>query len=182
MTPLPGALGGTELIAWRLETSKHLNTWQSAEGAFLFGGRWSSAGRRILYTSLDPATAILEVGVHKGLATLDAVAHTLLQIEILDPNQVFKVEHATVPNSNWLRPGTVSRAQQAFGDALLAAHAMVLLPSVVSTHSWNLLMNLDVGVEAAVQAGADTGVQAGAKFFKLRGSEAFALDPRLNPA
>ena len=174
MTPLPGALGGHDLIAWRLETSRHFKTWQSAEGAFLFGGRWSSAGRRVLYTSLDPATAILEVGVHKGLATLDAVAHTLLHIEILEPARVFRVEHATVPNPNWLRPGTVSRAQQAFGDALLDAHVMVLIPSVVSIHSWSLLMNLDVG--------ADTGAQAGAKSFKLRGSEAFALDPRLNPA
>ena len=133
----------------------------------LFGWRWSwrSAGKRILYTSLDPATAILEVGVHKGLATLDAVAHTLLHIEILEPARVFRVNHANVPNPNWLRPGTVSRAQQAFGDALLATHAMVLMPSVVSTHSWNLLID----------------VQADAKFFKLQGSEAFALDPRLNP-
>ena len=178
MTPLPGALGGTELIAWRLETSRHFQTWQSAEGAFLFGGRWSSAGRRVLYTSLDPATAILEVGVHKGLATLDAVAHTLLHIEILQPARVFKVEHATVPDPNWLRPGTVSRAQQAFGDALLDAHALVLIPSVVSTHSWNLLINVEAGVDPGVPAG----VQARATFFKLRGSEAFALDPRLNPA
>ncbi len=169
MTPLPGALGGTELVAWRLETSRHFKTWQSAEGAFLFGGRWSSAGQRILYTSLDPATAILEVGVHKGLATLDAVAHTLLQIDILDPARIFKVEHAAVPNLNWLRPGTVSKAQQAFGDALLAAHTLVLIPSVVSIHSWNLLIN--------IQAGAKTS----SKVFKLRDSEAFALDPRLNP-
>ena len=144
----------------------------------LFGWRWSwswsSAGKRILYTSLDPATAILEVGVHKGLATLDAVAHTLLHIEILEPARVFKVEHAHVPNPHWLRPGTVSKAQQAFGDALLAAHGLVLMPSVVSTHSWNLLINVEAVVE--------TGGEAGAKFFKLRGYEAFALDPRLNPA
>lgn len=154
------------LTAWRLETTKHFATWQSAEGAFLFGGRWSSKGTRVLYTSLDPATAILEVGVHKGLATLDAVAHTLVQLEIIDPARVFTVDTATVPNPNWLRPGTVSKAQQQFGDALLKAHAMVLIPSVVSTHSWNLLI--------------DTSAAAG--LFKLKSHEAFALDPRLNPA
>jgi hypothetical protein len=50
----------------------------------------------------------------------------------------------------------------------------VLMPSVVSTHSWNLLINLNAGV--------GKGVQASATVFRLRGSEAFALDPRLNPA
>lgn len=166
MTPLPGALGGAGLVAWRLETGRHFATWQTAEGAFLFGGRWSSKGNRVLYTSLDPATAILEVGVHKGLATLDAVAHTLVQIEILDPQRVFKVAPATVPNPNWLRPGTVSKAQQQFGDVLLKSHAMLLIPSVVSTHSWNLLIDVTTA----------TGL------FKLKSHEAFALDPRLNPA
>ena len=56
MTPLPGALGGLALRAWRLELTRHASAWASAEGAFRFGGRWSSAGRRVLYTAIDPAT------------------------------------------------------------------------------------------------------------------------------
>lgn len=154
------------LVTWRLETTKHFASWQTAEGAFLFGGRWSSPNRRVLYTSLDPSTAILEVAVHKGLRTLDAVAHTLIQIEVVRPKRVFKLDPAIVPNPNWLRPGTVSKDQQLFGDALLKAHAMVLIPSVVSTHSWNLLIDIDAAKDQ----------------FKLKRSEAFALDPRLNPA
>jgi RES domain-containing protein len=165
LTPLPGALGGTELIAWRLETSKHFPTWQTAEGAFLVGGRWSSAGRRVLYTSIDPATAIVEVGVHKGFNTLDAVPHTLIEIEISDPARVYVVQPTALPNPSWLRPGTISAGQQSFGDDLLASNPLVVVPSVVSTHSWNLLIDV---------AGA-------AGLFSLRGSEAFALDPRLNP-
>lgn len=154
------------LVTWRLETSRHFATWQTAEGAFLFGGRWSSPNRRVLYTSLDPSTAILEVAVHKGLRTLDAVAHTLIQVEFVRPKGVFKLDPASVPNPNWLRPGTVSKEQQLFGDALLKAHALVMIPSVVSTHSWNFLIDVD----------------AAAGQFKLVSSEAFALDPRLNPA
>ena len=154
------------LVTWRLETTKHFASWQTAEGAFLFGGRWSSPNKRVLYTSLDPSTAILEVAVHKGLRTLDAVAHTLIQIEILRPKRVFKIDPTSVPNPNWLRPGTVSKAQQQFGDALLKAHAMLLIPSVVSTHSWNLL------IDASAAAG----------LFQLKSHEAFALDPRLNSA
>lgn len=154
------------LVTWRLETTKHFATWQTAEGAFLFGGRWSSPNKRVLYTSLDPSTAILEVAVHKGLRTLDAVAHTLIQMEVVRPKHVFEVDPASVPNPNWLRPGTVSKDQQLFGDALLKAYAMVLIPSVVSTHSWNLLIDVD----------------AAKGQFKLKSNEAFALDPRLNPA
>lgn len=166
MTPLPGALGGTKLVTWRLETTKHLPTWETAEGAFLVGGRWSSTGRRVLYTSIDPATAIVEVGIHKGFNTLDAVPHTLLQIDIRDPTRVHVIDVASIPNGNWLRPGTVSAAQQAFGDALLKAHPLVLIPSVVSTHSWNLLIDVSSAVG----------------LFKLRQNEAFAHDPRLNSA
>ena len=154
------------LVTWRLETTKHFASWQTAEGAFLFGGRWSTPNKRVLYTSLDPSTAILEVAVHKGLRTLDAVAHTLVQIEVVRPKRVFKLDPAIVPNPHWLRPGTVSKDQQLFGDALLKAHALVLIPSVVSTHSWNLLIDVD----------------AAKGQFKLVYSEAFALDPRLSPA
>jgi RES domain-containing protein len=165
LTPLPGALGGKGLVAWRLETTKHFSMWDTAQGAFLVGGRWSAVGRRVIYTSLDPSTAIVEVGVHKGLDTLDTVPHTLLEIEISDPARVHVVDLATIPNPHWLHPGAVSAGQQAFGNVLLATYPLVVLPSVVSSHSWNLLVDV---------AGA-------AGLFKLRCSEHFALDPRLSP-
>ena len=117
-----------------------------------------------MYTALDPATAILEVGVHKGLAALDVVPHTLVLIRISDPTKVHVADVSAV-NQNWLRPGAVSAGQQAFGDELISRHPLILLPSVVSTHSWNLL--IDVGTAATL--------------FKLAAHEAFALDPRLNP-
>ena len=152
-------------MAWRLETTRHFSTWDTAQGAFLMGGRWSSVGRRVIYTSLDPSTAIIEVGVHKGLDTLDTVPHTLLEIAINDPAQVHVVELAAIPNLHWLQPGVVSVAQQAFGDVLLAMHPLIVLPSVVSSHSWNLLIDVTSAVS----------------LFKLLRSAHFALDPRLNP-
>ena len=166
MTPLPGALGGSEFVAWRIERTRHFPAWQTAEGAFRVGGRWSSAGRRVLYTSIDPSTAIVEVAVHKGLQTLDTVAHTLLEIGIVDPSRVHVVAAGSISDPSWLRPGAVSSGQQAFGDALLAVHPLVLIPSVVSTHSWNLL------IDVAASSGR----------FGLRRDEPFVLDPRLNPA
>ncbi|WP_196796267.1 RES domain-containing protein [Acidiphilium cryptum] len=46
-------------------------SWDNGEGAHLGGGRWNSRGVRAVYYSLDPATAILEVAVHKGFGILD---------------------------------------------------------------------------------------------------------------
>ena len=42
IAPLPGPLGGTELVAWRLDARRFAATWDSGEGAYRFGGRWSS--------------------------------------------------------------------------------------------------------------------------------------------
>jgi RES domain-containing protein len=164
MMPLPAALGGTGLTVWRLESDKHLPTWDLAEGAFLVGGRWSSPGRRVLYTSLDPATTILEVAVHKGFNVLDTVPHKLLTLNIVSVG-VHIVEPSDIPNPNWLRPGTISLNQQKFGDALLDQYPLVVLPSVVSTHSWNLMINL-------LNASG---------LFTIKDQESFALDPRLTP-
>ena len=167
MTPLPPALGGAgELVAWRLDRARHAPAWESAEGAFRAGGRWSSKGVRAVYCALDPATAILEVAVHKGFEVLDIDPHTLLHLHIDDPAGVRVVQPSDVPNPNWLRPGTLSRGQQAFGDALLAAHPFVVVPSVVSSHSWNLVFT----------------AEAARGRYREAGREPFALDPRLNPA
>jgi len=119
----------------------------------------------VLYTSVDPATAILEVAVHTGFKVLDTVPHTLLELSV-KPAGVHIVQPADIPRPSWLRPGTVSIEQQQFGDHLLDDHAIVLVPSVVSTRSWNLLINMNNA----------------AGLVSLSNQEAFALDPRLHQA
>ena len=163
--PLPGALGGTELVAWRLDARPFAATWDSGEGAYRFGGRWSSVGTRAVYCALDASTTILEVAVHRGFKRMDTVPHSLTSFRIIDPADIHVVEAAMLPNPNWLRPGLPSAGQQEFGDALLQAHKFVLVPSVVSPNSWNLLF-------VAARA---TGRYA------LRSQEGFALDTRLHP-
>jgi RES domain-containing protein len=166
MTPVPGPLGGSELLAWRLDKAVHAANWTSGEGAYRVGGRWNSRGVRAVYCGVDPATAILEVAAHTGFRTLDTVAHVLTAIEVVAPADVHIVDPATLPNPNWLLPGLISAGQQAFGDALLAGHKFILVPSVVSRHSWNLVF------VAATAVGA----------YAQRSQEPFALDPRLHPA
>ena len=57
----------------------------------------------------------------------------LTSARIADASRVHVIDAADVPNPNWLRPGAVGAGQQAFGDAMLKVHAVVLIPSVVST-------------------------------------------------
>ena len=120
---------------------------------------------RAVYAALDPATAILEVAVHKGFRVLDTSAHVLTSASVADPTRVHVVAAADVPNANWLRPGMPSAGQQAFGDALLLKHPFVVIPSVASTHSWNLLFD----------AGRARGL------YQATAQEPFALDTRLHP-
>ena len=165
MTPLPAGLGGTELVAWRLDRSSYAAIWDSGEGAYLEGGRWNGRGVRAVYCSIDPATAILEVAVHKGFEALDTVPHVLTAVEISDPSSVHIVAPGDIPNPNWLRPGIPSAGQQMFGDRLLARHKFVVIPSAVSINSWNLIF---VGTKAF-------------DAYTLRSQERFALDTRLHP-
>ncbi len=140
--------------------------WDAGEGAFLFGGRWSSPGVRVVYCSIDSATAILEVAIHKTVRILDTVPHVLTTLRVIDLTTIHMVGPAAIPNPNCLHPGIPRAGQQAFGGALLAAHPFVLIPSAVSTYSWSLLF------DAVAAKGAYTLVR----------QERFALDTCLHPA
>lgn len=165
MTPLPAALGGNELVAWRLDSATHASTWASGEGAFQRGGRWNTKGVRAVYCSIDPATAILEVAVHTGFPVLDTVAHVLTAVNIAERSSVHVVDPASLPNPDWLKPGNPGAGQQAYGNQLLSEHKFIAIPSAVSSHSWNLIF------VAATAAGA----------YDVRLQEPFALDTRLHP-
>jgi len=152
-------------VFWRLDEARFASAWDRAEGSYLAGGRWNPPGRRIVYAALDPATAILEVAVHKTFRALDTEPHILTQARIIDPVQAHLVDSRSIPNPNWLKPGTPSAGQREFGAALVDAHAFVLLPSVVSTHSWNVIFD-------AAKA---------AQLYDRVIQEPFALDTRLHP-
>jgi len=106
----------------------------------------------------------MEVAVHKGFAVLDTEPHVLTWFRI-ETSGIRVVEAADVPNPNWLHPGIPSAGQQKFGNDLLAVHDFVMIPSVVSRHSWNVIFDP---------------IRAKTMFHVIE-QERFALDPRLNP-
>jgi len=165
MTPLPGALGGQGLVAWRLDRARHAASWDSGEGAFQVGGRWNPAGVRAVYAAFDPAAAVLEVAVHKGFGVLDSQPHQLTRFEITAPDKLRVYQPEDVPDPDWLSPNDQTPAQRVWGAEQLQAHKVIILPSAVSRNSWNLvfLAPLAEGWIGAVQ------------------QEPFILDPRLHP-
>lgn len=164
MTPFPPLLG-TPVRAWRVDEARFRTTWDSATGSFVSGGRWNPKGVKALYCSLDAATAILEVAVHKGFPALDKTAHVITAVKIDDPALVHVVQSGDVPNPAWLLTGVPSAGQQEFGAALLAEHVFVAIPSVVSQHSWNLVFDPD---------------RAAGRFAEVL-QEPLSIDTRLNP-
>jgi RES domain-containing protein len=165
MTPLPDHTG--RVLFWRLDDKRHARTWDSGEGARLKGGRWSPPGVAAVCCSLDPATAILELAVHKGFDALNGVAHVLSAAALAIPwDRVHVVQPKDVPNKLWLYPCAFSAAQQGFGHRLMSTHDFVAIPSAVSRRSWNLIF--------------DAGRAAGK--YALQHQEDLDLDPRLNPA
>ncbi|MCG6658263.1 RES domain-containing protein [Halomonas campisalis] len=154
-----------DLCLWRLERKRHLAGWDSGIGAELAGGRWNSKGRAAVYGSLDPSTAILEVAAHKGFKALDTLPHVLLCARILAPERAYRVTADSLPNPNWLIPGSPGQGQQSYGDWLLNQHPFLIVPSTVSRYSWNIVMN-PVTAEG---------------LYDVVLEEPFALDTRLNP-
>ena len=84
MTPLPPPLGSGAVTGWRIDQAQFRTSWDSGIGAFQSGGRWNSKGIYAIYAALDPATAILEVAVHKTFRALDVVPHVLTAFRIAD--------------------------------------------------------------------------------------------------
>lgn len=138
MTIFPPQLAAP-LRGWRMDQEIHAGGWNTGMGAYLFGGRWNPKGMKVVYGSLNAATALLEVAVHKGFAALGIVPHVSTVLEVNEPDQIHVVHPGDVPEATWLLPGVPSPRQQAFGASLLREHYFVAIPSTVSRQSWNLL-------------------------------------------
>jgi RES domain-containing protein len=164
MTSLPGHTGA--VLFWRLDDKRFEKTWDSGEGARHRGGRWSPPGVPAVYCSLDPGTAILEVAVHKGFGTLNAVPHVLSAVRLdISWDRVPIVRPEDIPYKLWRYPCASSAAQQEFGNRWLKTHGFLAIPSAVSRRSWNLIFDANRSVGK----------------YTLQGQEDLDLDPRLDP-
>lgn len=110
------------------------------EGAYRYGGRWSSPGTRLAYTSEHQSLAMLEYFVHLDAA--DA-PHDLVLVtaEIPDdlPSQRIAVDKLP---SNWRRspaPDELARIGDEF--VLKSALCVLIVPSALAPNENNWLLN-----------------------------------------
>ena len=110
------------------------------EGAYRYGGRWSSAGTRLVYTSEYQSLAMLEYFVHLDAddAPTDLV---LVTAEIPDELPREQVAASELP-SQWRRsPAPAELAR--FGDEFVqkAERCIFVVPSALAPHENNYLLN-----------------------------------------
>jgi RES domain-containing protein len=110
------------------------------EGAYLYGGRWSSPGVRLSYTSEYQSLAMLEYFVH--LDKDDPPEDLVLAIaEIADDVSRERVQASDLP-ANW-RDAAAPPELSEIGDrfAQKGEHCLLLVPSVLAPAENNWLIN-----------------------------------------
>lgn len=138
----------------------------TGEGARLYGGRWNSPGRALIYLGATPAISALEVLVHNPRPEL--LTHSFVIIEALLPEDtVLDLDTASLV-VGWNDPIDTTTANR-IGDEWLGSGASLVLrvPSAVLPLEYNLLVN-----------------PAHPRFSDIRVEEQrpFALDRRLSPS
>lgn len=110
------------------------------EGAYLYGGRWSSVGTRLSYTSEHQSLAMLEYFVH--LDADDAPEDLMLaSAELPDDLSREQIKFADLP-ANWHEtPAPPELAR--LGDDFIrrAQYCLLIVPSVLAKAENNWLLN-----------------------------------------
>lgn len=127
------------MIAFRIADRRH--PMFDPTGAFLFGGRWNSPGKRMIYAAQTYAGALLEVLVHANLGVVPKT-HAAIAIHIPDdlPREVLAIDDL----EGWASEDLA--ASRHFGDGWLEEQrsAVLLVPSVVLRgREFNVLLNPD---------------------------------------
>ena len=125
------------LTLWRLTKARYAASAFDGEGARLYGGRWNSPGRAVVYLAGSLALAALEILVHvKSQSELEG--YVKIRIEV--PEGLIATV-AALPE-NW-QQGRAPDETRAIGDAWLEVGETPLLrvPSVVIPEEHNYLLN-----------------------------------------
>jgi RES domain-containing protein len=119
---------------WRISNYPDL----TGTGGRLYGARWHTAGRPIIYTAESPAGALIEFLVHIRRQDLP-VSFLLLGVDVDERVTSEAVEATTLP-PEWAANSAITRE---IGDRWLASAASLLLyvPSAILPYTRNVLIN-----------------------------------------
>ena len=124
--------------AWRIVLWNRRNGAFSGDGAAAGGGRWNSAGTKVVYLSEHKSLAALETLVH--LPRNATARFAFFRVEIPD-DSIEALATAALP-SDWMRQPPPA-ATQAIGDgwAREKRSALLAVPSVIIPEELNYLLN-----------------------------------------
>jgi RES domain-containing protein len=150
-------------LVYRVLRKKYARTAFDGEGAYRYGGRWSSPGVRLSYTSEHQSLALLEYFVH--LDKEDPPSDLVLAIaEVPDDVSRERAEISDLP-VDWRAPAAPPELSR-IGDEFVrkGENCLLLVPSVLAPNENNCLIN-----------------PAHAEFTRvgIREPESLAYDPRM---
>jgi RES domain-containing protein len=127
------------LTTWRVCAPQYADSAFSGEGARIYGGRWNSKGRAVVYASESIALAVLEQLVHvEDPAVLDAF---VVVSATLDEGSIEALSPSSLPDDWRAYPAPPSTKR--IGDAWRSeARSLALrVPSVTVRGQHNYLIN-----------------------------------------
>jgi RES domain-containing protein len=126
---------------FRLGPSRFLDGFWSGDGGLHVDGRWHTQGRRIIYAAQSLSLAQLEVLVH---ITDRRQLPDLIQARAVIPDDltILTIDVAGLP-ADWRRFSPYCTHTQQLGTQWLidASSAVLKVPSAISEHEWNYLLN-----------------------------------------
>lgn len=127
------------VTAWRIVKSRFAAPAFDGEGARRNGGRWTSVGRRVVYTSSTIALATLEVVAHLD-STRSLPAYSFFEIGI--PEQIIQFIDSRALPPNWMEYPAPSELTN-IGDPWLDQEEFAVLKvrSAIVEVEFNYLLN-----------------------------------------
>ena len=125
---------------YRILRSTYAHTPLDGEGAYRYGGRWSSPGTRLCYTSEHQSLAMLEYFVH--LDSNDPPDDLVLVTAEVPDKLTRERVAAHELSADWLEtpaPSALARLGDEFAQR--GEHALLLVPSALAVGENNWLLN-----------------------------------------
>lgn len=124
---------------FKIATRKWMDTAFDGEGARLVGGRWTTPGRRAVYTASSVSLAILETLAHVDVQSIPDLV--VFRIEVADKLERTQILVEDLPK-DWRKvPGP--QELMSIGDEWISAGstALLIVPSALVPIEMNVIIN-----------------------------------------
>ncbi|MBN1619249.1 RES family NAD+ phosphorylase [candidate division WOR-3 bacterium] len=128
-----------KITSWRIVKKKFAATAFSGEGSNLYGGRWNSPGKKVVYTSENISLALLEIAVHLDRTLLENYFLTPVTFE----DSLVKEIDPKILQKNWRKfpaPASLKKIGDDWYDEKI--FPVLKVPSAIVTREFNYLLNV----------------------------------------